>query len=151
VAASLEVLLPFEPGRTDVLDWFIGSCLSAGGLWDSPRTSDGIDAVHRVFERAPDVVRVCGRIWHIAQTLHTFWLEVVRDSEQDRFGWFLYFDVAETSARRARNALDNHEIPDDIEWHSKLAGEAGVQDDALVIIPGSTRVLVRDMPDIGRS
>jgi hypothetical protein len=144
--ADLEALLPIEPGRTDALDWFIGSCLSDGGLWDSPRTSDGI-IVERVLERTSNVLRVCGRIWNIEQTLHTFWLEIARDGEQDRFGWFLYFDVAESSARRARNAIDNHAVPDDIEWHARLAGEATVQGDALAIVPGSTRVLVRDMPE----
>lgn len=145
--ADLEALLPLAPGRTDSLDWFIGSCLTDGGPWASPRTSDGISNVDRVLERGPDVLRVCGRIWNIEQTLHTFWLEIARHGEQDRFGWFLYFDVAESSARRARNALDNHDVPNDIEWHARLAGEAMVQGDALAIVSGSTRVLVRDMPE----
>jgi hypothetical protein len=141
---DLETLLPLEPGRTDSLDWFIASCLTAGGLWDSPRTSDGIDNNDRVLERGPNVLRVYGRIWDIAQTLHTFWLETARDDERDRFGWFLYFDVAASSARRARNALDNYSNPDDIDWHARLAGEATVRGDALAIVPGATRVLVRE-------
>jgi hypothetical protein len=140
VAADLETLLPLEP--VDALDWFVGSCLADGGLWESPRTSDGISNIDRVIERTPDALRVCGRIWNIAQTVHTFWLEIARD--HDRFCWFLYFDIAESSSRRGRNAIDNHAVPDDIEWVAQIAGEAIVESDALAIVPGSTRVLVRD-------
>ena len=147
VPIDLAELLSLEPGRTDALDWFVGSCLCDGGLWNSPRTSDGIQGIERVFERAPDGLRVCGRIYEIAQTLHTFWLELKRDASGDRVAWLLYFDVAETSARRARNALEDHDRPEDIEWRAKLAGEATVQDGVLTIVPGSTRVLVRDMPE----
>lgn len=144
MTAVLSALLPLEPNRTDALDWFIGSCLTDGGLWDSPRTSDGIRNVDRVLERSPDVLRVCGRIWDIAQTLHTFWLEIARGDERDQFEWFLYFDVAETSERRARNAFDNHSLADEIEWHAKLTGEAMLRGETLAIVTGSTRVLVRD-------
>ena len=147
MTADLATLLALEPGRSDALDWFVGNCLSDAGIWDSPRTSDGIQAIERVLERGPNVLRVCGRIWDIDQTLHTFWLEIARDDEGERFGWFLYFDVAESSARRARNALDNYSRADDIAWHAKLTGEATIQGDTLVIVPGSTRVLVRDMPE----
>jgi hypothetical protein len=140
VAADLQSLLPLEP--VDALDWFVGSCLADAGLWESPRTSDGISNIDRVIERTPDALRVCGRIWNIAQTIHTFWLEIARDN--DRFCWFLYFDIAESS-RRARNAVDNQAVPDEIEWVARIAGEATVEADALAIVPGSTRVLVRDM------
>lgn len=143
MTVDLQSALSFEPGRTGALDWFIGSCLYDGGIWDSPRTSDGIHSI-RVLEHASDELRVCGRIWEIDQSLHTFWLELRRDGAGDRFALFLYFDVIETSARRAQNALDSHDNPEDVQWRAKLAGEATVQDDKLTIGPGSTRVLVRD-------
>jgi hypothetical protein len=131
----------------DALDWFIGSCLCDGCVWDSPRTSDGISGIERVLERGPDTLRVSGRIWEIDQTLHEFWVELQPDGESDRFAWFLFFDVAEDSARRARTALSSHDRAEDISWSATLAGEATVQDGALTIVPGSTRVLLRDMPE----
>jgi hypothetical protein len=150
VAADLLALISVEPGRTDALDWFIGSCLCEGGIWESPRTSDGINAIERVLERGPDTLRVAGRIWEINQSLHTFWLELHRNDGSERFGWALYFDVIQTSERRARNALSNHEDAEEIEWRVKLVGEATVQDDKLTLVPGSTRPEVRDfaMPDL---
>jgi len=146
MTVDLQSLLSLEPGRTDALDWFIGSCLYDGGIWQSPRTSDGIHSI-RVLEHASDELRVCGRIWEIDQSLHTFWLELKRDGDGDRFAWFLYFDVIETSARRARNAHDSHDKPEDVEWRAKVVGEATIQGDKLTIVPSSTRVLVQDMPD----
>jgi hypothetical protein len=54
------------------------------------------------------------------------------------------------SERGARNALLNHEDPDEIKWRAKLVGEATVQGDTLTIVPGSTRVEVRGVaePDL---
>lgn len=150
MAVDLLALISVEPGRTDALDWFIGSCLCEGGIWESPRTSDGIHAIERVLERTPDILRVAGRIWEIDQSLHTFWLQLKRNDGAVRFGWVLYFDVIESSERRARNALSNHEDAEEIEWRVKLVGEATVQDDKLTLVPGSTRPDVRDfaMPDL---
>jgi hypothetical protein len=71
-------------------------------------------------------------------------LELKRDGSGDRFAWSLYFDVIETSARRARNAHESHDNAEDLEWRAKVVGEAAVQDDKLMIIPGSTRVEVRE-------
>jgi hypothetical protein len=149
VAADLLALISVELGHTDALDWFIGSCLCEGGIWEHPRTSDGISAI-RVLERGPDVLRVTGRIWEINQSVHTFWLELKRDDETDRFRWLLHFDVIETSARRARDAHSNHEDAEEIEWRARLMGQATVQDDKLTIVPGSTRAEVRDVaePDL---
>jgi hypothetical protein len=149
-AADLLALISVEPGRTDALDWFIGSCLCEGGIWESPRTSDGINAIERVLERGPAALRVAGRIWEIDQSLHTFWLELKRNDGSDRFAWSLYFDVIETSARRARNALSSHEDAEEIEWRAKLMGQATAQNDKLTIVPGSTRAEVRDVaePDV---
>lgn len=146
MTVDLQSLLSLEPGRTDALDWFIGSCLYDGGIWESPRTSDGIHSV-RVLEDASDKLRVCGRIWEIDQSLHSFWLELERDGAADRFAWFLYFDVIETSARRARHAHESHDNPEDIEWRARVVGEATVQVDKLTIGPGSTRVEVRGIPE----
>jgi hypothetical protein len=139
---DLTAMFPPEPGRSDALGWFIGSCLCAGGVWESPRTSDGIQGIDRVFERAPDVLRVRGRIFEIDQALHAFWLELARHASGDRVAWSLYFDVAEASPRRARNALDRSDRPDDIEWRAKVTGEATVEGGVLTIVTGSTRVLV---------
>ncbi len=147
MAVDLVALISVELGRTDALDWFIGSCLCEGGIWDNPRTSDGINAIERLLERGPDALRVAGRIWETDQSLHAFWLELKREDGSDRFGWVLYFDVIETSARRARNALSNHENAEAIEWRAKLVGEATVADDKLTIVPGSTRVEVQDVPE----
>lgn len=143
---DLAALVSVDPVRAQALDWFIGSCLSEGGIWESPRTSDGLHAIVRVLERGPDALRVCGRVYQIDQTIHAFWLELHRDGVEDRFSWFLCFDIAEPSARRTKNALDNHDRFEEIEWRVKLAGEAVVDDGSLTILPGSTRVLVRDMP-----
>jgi hypothetical protein len=140
---DLQALFSLAPGRADALDSFIGSCLYDGGIWESTRTSDGIHST-RVLEHASDELRVCGRIWEIDQSLHTFWLELKRDGSGDRFAWSLYFDVIETSARRARNAHESHDNAEDLEWRAKVVGEAAVQDDKLMIIPGSTRVEVRE-------
>ena len=147
MTADLIALLPLEPGRTDALDWFIGSCLYAGCVWDSLRTSDGIQRIERVLERSQDKLRVSGRIYEIDQTLHPFWLELKRDGEADGFVWCLYFDIAEASARRVESALTIHEGGEDMDWRAKLFGEATVEDGALTIVSGSTRVLVRDMPE----
>ena len=99
MAADVLALISVELGRTDALDWYIGSCLCEGGIWEHPRTSDGISAI-RVLERGPDTLRVAGHIGEINQSLHTFWLELKRNDVTDRFAWVLYFDVIETSARR---------------------------------------------------
>jgi hypothetical protein len=149
VAADLLALISVELGRTDALDWFIGSCLCEGGIWEHQRTSDGISAI-RVLERGPETLRVAGQIWEINQSRHMFWLELERDDVPDRFAWVLHFDVIETSARRARNALSNHEDAEEIEWRAKVMGQATVQDDKLAIVPGSTRAEVRDVaePDL---
>jgi hypothetical protein len=98
-----------------------------------------------VLERTPDRLRVLGHIYDIDQALHAFWLEILREGEDDRFAWFLGFDVAETSARRARRTLDTYDRAEEIPWRARLVGEATVND-ALTVIPGSTRVLVQDLP-----
>ena len=136
---DLVALFSLEPRDLYALDWFVGSCLCEGGLWDSPRRSDGIN-VSRVHERAPERLRLWGHIYEIEhQTLHAYWLELVRDSAE-HVAWSLYFDVAEGSRRRDENALSTYDRPEDIRWRAKLAGEAMVRDSVLTIVPGSTRI-----------
>lgn len=141
MAADLLALISVELGRTDALDWFIGSCLCEGGIWKHPRTSDGISAV-RVLEHGADNLRVAGQIWEINQSLHAFWLEIARDTTLGRFAWVLYFDV--TSARRALHAHVDNENAEDVDWSAKLTGQAMVQDDELVLVPASTRIETKD-------
>ena len=145
VVADLEALLSLAPGQTDALDTFVSCCLSDAGLWDSPRTSDGVPGIERFLERSPQRLRVCGRIWSIDQVLHTFWLELLREAVEGQLTWSLYFDVAESSPRRARSAVQSHDRPEDIHWVATLAGEAAIRDGMLLPIPGSTRSIVRDM------
>jgi len=147
VPTDLAALLSVDPGPQAALDWFIGSCLYEANVWESPRTSDGLHSIARVLERGPDCLNVCGRIWTIDQTIHAFWLQVRRDGTDDRYSWFLAFEVAYASSRKAENALDNHDRPEDIEWHARISGEATVEDGALAIVPDSTRVIIRDMPE----
>lgn len=113
---------------------FVGTCLTAGGIWSHPRTSDGIPTIVRNVARGPDALGICAYIHEIAdQSLHAFWLELRGKGE--RVAWALYFDVIETSPRRARNALDNHAHPDAIEWRVTLTGEATVEDGVLTPVP----------------
>jgi hypothetical protein len=76
--------------------------------------------------------------------LYTFRLEIGRDVE--RITWSLYFDVIETSRRRAFNAVHNHDRPEDIEWRARLTGEAIVVDGALLVVEESTLASVLDVP-----
>jgi len=147
LAADLRALLPFEP-RSTALEWFIGSCLTEAGVWDDPRTSDGIGDFGAVFENGPNRLCFWSRIWRIdGQTLHTFWLEVTRERQCDQFAWFLYFDAPEDSGRRRPRAFDRHDAAEEIEWRARIVGEAIVQDEKLAIVPGSTRALIRDVPE----
>jgi len=101
--AALPQLFSRAPWRTDALDLFVGRCLTSGGIWSHPRTSDGIPSIERVFDRGPDALGVCARIYEIDdQSLHTFWLEIKPDPDNARFTWSLYFDVTSLRARRPR-------------------------------------------------
>jgi hypothetical protein len=62
-----------------------------------PRTSDGISLLREV-ERTFSLVRVCGQIWEISQTRHTFWLDVERVGQE--LHWTLYFDPCELRSPR---------------------------------------------------
>lgn len=145
VPFDLETLLPVDPAPPDALDLFVSTCLFEGGVWDDPRTSDGIPGIARVLEHAPDRLRLRAQIYEIDdQSLHWFWLELERDAPGYRVTWHLYFDVVASSPRKARNAIDTYERAEDIEWRVRLAGEAEVRDGALTVVPGSARVVVPD-------
>jgi len=133
---DLDALLTLAPGSL-ALEWFIGTCLFEGGVWTSPRTSDGVLEIERVGEQEPEGLRARGKIWQIDQSLHGFWLEIERAA--DRFEWRIYYDVIASSERRAWGALSSHERAEDIEWRVTLAGEATVGGNALVVVPGSVR------------
>ncbi|HMG55180.1 MAG TPA: hypothetical protein VK601_16905 [Kofleriaceae bacterium] len=149
MSADLTTLILLEAGHTDALDAFVSSCLFDGCVWTSPRESDGIPNIERVLERTSDRLRLCGRIYNIDQTLHPFWLELSRDVSGPSATWILYFDVVESSARRACNALTSCDKAADIEWRVVLAGAASIHEEALVVVTGSTRALVRDRPQPG--
>jgi hypothetical protein len=113
-----------------------------------PRISDGIPNIDRVLDRGPDGIGVCARIYEIAdQSLHTFWLEIKRDAATEQILWWLYFDVIETSKRRAQNAVQNHDRAEDVNWRAALSGEATMQEGVLTIIVSSTQVSLQELPD----
>lgn len=121
----------------------------------SPKAASGaapylrwIRSLDDVFEHSPDRLCLWGRIWRIdGQTLHTFWFEVTREGQSDHFAWFLYFDTPENSGRRRPRTFDHHDAAEEIEWRAKIVGEAIVQAEKLAIVPGSTRALIRDLPE----
>lgn len=124
--ASAEALLALEPAGdlSDTLERFVARALFDGGVWSSPRTSDGVTS-YRVVERTPMRLRVCGRIWEIDQTLRSFWLDLARaHALPERVTWTLYFDVdvASVGERRARDAVDVVQDPGDVPWVTTLEG-----------------------------
>lgn len=124
-ADLLQCLFGSDEGEfeDESLERFVGERLETAGEWSSWRTSDGITS-HRVVERAPDRVVLCGTICTIEQTLHPFWLIVERDrAAPDRPTWSLFFDVDTTlvSPRRARDAVQVSR-PDELHWRVTLSG-----------------------------
>lgn len=128
---DLRSLFSLEPGHTDALDSFIGDRLVEAGVWESPRTSDGIVSL-RVVECEPNCLCVCGRIHEIDQTLHSFWLDLTCEASGSRVNWAVYFDPIASSPRRERNAIDTVDRAEDLDWRVALAGLADVRDGALV-------------------
>jgi hypothetical protein len=106
------------------LESFIAARLHDAGVWSSPRLSDGVASV-RVVERGPDLLRVCGEIWEIAQTRHSFWLDFIWDRGTEHgASWTLFFDIDSTgvSPRRARHALDLLRDPGELPWRITVTG-----------------------------
>jgi hypothetical protein len=145
VAPDLDALSSLIAEPSDTLDGFVSACLADAGVWKSPRTSDGVQGIERVLEHSPERLRICGRIWSIDQELHTFWLELQRRADSE-ITWRLCFDVVGSSPRRARNAVHDHDRPDEIEWSTMLAGTATTQDGTLRPVAGSTQSIARDLP-----
>lgn len=122
----LQALRALE-GETDLrepLESFISHRLHEAGVWSSPRASDGISS-YRVVERGPGRVRLCGRIWEIDQTQHSFCLDVEWQEEaQSGAIWRLFFDIDDTamSPRRARLAIDAIDDPTQVQWRVALTG-----------------------------
>jgi hypothetical protein len=142
----LPQLFSLDPFRTDALDLFVSTCLASGRVWDRPRKSDGISNIDRVFERGPDGIGVCARIYEIDdQSLHTFWLEIKRDV--DGITWSLHFDVIETSTRRAYDAVHSRDRAEDIDWRARLTGDAIVVDGVLLVVEESTSASVLEPPE----
>jgi len=128
---DLRSLFSLEPGQTDALDAFIGHRLFEAKVWASPRTSDGITHL-RVVECEPERLRVCGRIFEIDQTLHSFWLDLEREHSGSGVTWALYFDVA-GSPRTQQNAIDTYDDAREIDWRVALAGRGEFRNGALVV------------------
>jgi len=126
----LDLITLFDDD-TGPLEQFIGARLVAAGLWHSARTSDGIASV-RVLERGPAIVRLCGHMYTIDQTLHAFWLELVPEGGACSVRWTLYFGIDEPSARRRRDAILVHDHPEDLDWNVTLSGTAVVRDGSLI-------------------
>ena len=68
---DLRQVFSLDPPRADALESFISERLFEANVWQSPRTSDGIEHL-RLVEHELDRVRLAGRIYAIDQTLHSF-------------------------------------------------------------------------------
>lgn len=122
VIAIDDLLTALEGDPRDALESFLARALHDGGVWPSPRMSDGV-ASYRVVNRTRVRASVCGKIWSVDQTLHAFWLDVECG---DAVTWVLYFDADTTmlSAPRARNFLDTIQDPAEAPWvHTLKCGE----------------------------
>ena len=131
----LFVLIPQEGSSADTLERFIADVLHQGGVWDTPRVSDGI-STWRVAEHGATRVRLAGRIWEIPQEFRSFWLDLEREGlRPEQVKWTLYFDSVpgRRSPRRASDAIDIIEVPEQADWRVTLMGIAKVQDGMLVV------------------
>ena len=115
MALDLRTIFPLsEPDETDALDAFISERLCEAGVWSSPRRSDGIQRV-RVLEFESACVRVCGWIYEIDQTSHSFWLDLQREASGTSVSWALYFNAIASTPRGTRNAIDLHDRAEQLE------------------------------------
>jgi len=131
----LFVLIPEENAAADKLESFIADALYRADIWNSPRTSDGI-TFWRVVERDPTRVRFSGRIYEIAQVVHSFWLDLERDKGRpEQVNWALYFDIipGSWSPRRTSMAAEAIDVPEQAEWRVALKGAAMVQAATLAV------------------
>jgi hypothetical protein len=129
---DLRCVFSLEQGSTDALDLFISHRLFEAGVWQSPRTSDGIVQL-RIVESAPQRIRVSGRIYSIDQALHSFWLNIERASRGNAVSWALFFDVVAGSPRCEMNVIDLYDEASQIDWRVTLAGHGELRDGTLVV------------------
>src|SRR5262244_1136289 len=102
---DLSKLFSLEDGQTATLERFIDQRLFEAGVWNSWRTSDGIQYL-RVVQCEPACVRVCGRIYEVVdQALRMFWLDLNRPTSGTSVRWALYFDAPAPTNRRERDAI----------------------------------------------
>ena len=132
--ADLRTLFVLEPPDTGALASFVSHRLFEAGIWESPRSSDGIEQV-RVVECQPARLSVCTRIFHIDQTLHWFWLDLARANPGTKISWTLHFDFVHGPSRRDRDAIHLCHRADDITWRVSLTGEGEIRDGKLVVAP----------------
>ena len=124
---SVDAARLFEPEEDlrESLERAIAGALFDGGVWSSPRQSDGV-ASYRVIEQSPSRIRICGKIWTIDQTLHLFYVDVERRDGADGPGWHwdLHFDIdIASSGKGATNrGMDAIRAPDDVTWVVNLSG-----------------------------
>lgn len=103
------------------LERVVAHCLHHGGIWSSPRQSDGVPWF-RIVARDDAGVHVCGRIFTIGQVEHTFWLDVTRDAatgtSASGASLTLHFqaDTSALSPRAARSVLESIDAPADVHW-----------------------------------
>ena len=117
-------------GEVDqVLDPFLGQCLSRAGIWSSPREGDGIARL-RVVERTALRVRLLGRVWLIKnQNQEPFWLDLDEESGgSGRILWTLHFGLLSFGrARDLRDVVDLMNTPEEGAWRVVLEGVAVIE------------------------
>jgi hypothetical protein len=121
--SSIDILLlgnerPRDNTYAGALEKVVAQCLHHGGVWSSPRQSDGVPWF-RIVARDDAHLRVCGRIFTIGQVEHTFWLDVTRDpGKTSGASLTLHFnaDTSALSPRAARSVLESIDAPSDVRW-----------------------------------
>lgn len=118
-------------GGSDALEAFLGTCLTAHGLWDSPRVSDGI-ADTKVLEAGSANLVVVGRVWLVAdQQQETFCLALeVEPGAGQRARWTIRYRLVGFGRGRARDLRDAWQLlqrPDDASWAHTVSGHATVR------------------------
>jgi hypothetical protein len=102
--------------------------------------SDGI-SFWRVVERGATRLRIAGNIWHIAQTIHAFWLDLERQAPgSDELHYSFYFDVVPGpgSPRRIDLVAESIDYADEAEWRVVATGSAHVRPDGSLVVNAPT-------------
>ncbi|MEP6864906.1 MAG: hypothetical protein ABJE66_30080 [Deltaproteobacteria bacterium] len=103
----------------DGLEQVIVSCMVAAGIWTG-RDSDGASG-ERLACSTDDHIVIRGRIHHIDQTLHQFWLELLTTARGGR--WALWYDLAEHPRHGDAFTSTSHKA---ISWRHNLDGRIDV-------------------------